>query len=236
MHHMIHRLRNLFQRIRFSAPQATFDPPALFADERDCALSIMQSDIVQKLYADLGTDTALIQDHLQSMAPPIENPSLDMVLTEGSIWHVGLDRLSPPLPMELRLLAGLLTQGSATMRKLLTPTKGQPGDIPFYVTHRRWESELRKLWPEASNQTGDVLLYNDPFTPMEWVVEALQTSFALGLEAATRTMLKVHVSGSSVLKAIGPESVTDTCTRLNAHCRASGWPLYFAPQSIHVNQ
>ncbi len=228
---MIHRLRNLFQRIRFSAPQSAFDPPALFADERDCALSIVQSEVVQTLYKSLGTDASMMQSHLQSMAPPIENPSLERVLTEGSTWHADMARIVPAVPMELRLLVGLLTQGSEPMRKVLTPSNGQPGDIPFYVAHKRWEAESRALWPTASSQTGDVLLHNDPFTPMETVVDALKTSFALDLEAATRKMLDVHVAGSSVLKSIGPESAIDACTRLNAQWRALGFPLYCAPQA-----
>src|SRR5512139_2666271 len=43
-----------------------------------------------------------------------------------------------------------------------------------------------------------VILLNDDFTTMEFVVEVLQTFFAMGHERATQVMLKVHKEGSAV--------------------------------------
>ena len=43
-----------------------------------------------------------------------------------------------------------------------------------------------------------VVLLNDGFTPMEFVVLVLQTFFAKGQEKATQIMLKVHMDGIGV--------------------------------------
>ena len=40
-----------------------------------------------------------------------------------------------------------------------------------------------------------VLLLNDDYTPMEFVVEVLQRYFSMGIEDATRVMLQVHQKG-----------------------------------------
>lgn len=43
-----------------------------------------------------------------------------------------------------------------------------------------------------------VLLLNDDFTPMDFVVVVLQTVFGMGREKATRVMLQVHREGLGV--------------------------------------
>lgn len=43
-----------------------------------------------------------------------------------------------------------------------------------------------------------VILVNDDYTPMEFVVEILQTVFAMERTKATRVMLEVHTKGKGV--------------------------------------
>ncbi|KZE32825.1 ATP-dependent Clp protease adaptor protein ClpS [Crenobacter luteus] len=43
-----------------------------------------------------------------------------------------------------------------------------------------------------------VLLLNDDFTPMDFVVQILQTFFFMDREKATRVMLQVHTQGRGV--------------------------------------
>ena len=43
-----------------------------------------------------------------------------------------------------------------------------------------------------------VILLNDDFTPMDFVVEVLQTFFGMDHETATRIMLHVHTKGKGV--------------------------------------
>ena len=43
-----------------------------------------------------------------------------------------------------------------------------------------------------------VVLLNDDFTPMDFVVDVIQTFFALGYDRATQIMLHVHTKGKGV--------------------------------------
>ena len=54
-----------------------------------------------------------------------------------------------------------------------------------------------------------VLMLNDDYTPMEFVVEVLQMFFALPRERATQVMLKVHTEGRGVC-GIYPKDVAST--------------------------
>jgi len=54
-----------------------------------------------------------------------------------------------------------------------------------------------------------VLLLNDDYTPMEFVVVVLQQFFHMGREQATRIMLKVHTEGRGIC-GVYPKDVAAT--------------------------
>ena len=54
-----------------------------------------------------------------------------------------------------------------------------------------------------------VLMLNDDYTPMEFVVLVLQRFFSMGIEDATRVMLQVHQQGSRRLRRIHLRSCRD---------------------------
>lgn len=54
-----------------------------------------------------------------------------------------------------------------------------------------------------------VLLLNDDYTPMEFVVSVLQKFFGMGREKATQVMLKVHREGRGVC-GVYPRDVAAT--------------------------
>jgi len=54
-----------------------------------------------------------------------------------------------------------------------------------------------------------VMLLNDDYTPMEFVVVVLQTFFSLSREQATQVMLKVHREGMGVC-GVYPKDVAST--------------------------
>src|SRR5208283_589323 len=54
-----------------------------------------------------------------------------------------------------------------------------------------------------------VVLFNDDYTTMEFVIEVLQTFFAMNRERATQIMLKVHREGSAVC-GVYPKDVAET--------------------------
>lgn len=70
-----------------------------------------------------------------------------------------------------------------------------------------------------------VLLLNDDYTPMEFVVETIQTFFNKSLEQATQIMLKVHTEGVGVC-GVYPQDIAETkMARVLQHARESQHPL-----------
>jgi ATP-dependent Clp protease adaptor protein ClpS len=54
-----------------------------------------------------------------------------------------------------------------------------------------------------------VILLNDDYTPMEFVIEVLETFFAMNREKATQIMLTVHTAGAAVV-GIFPRDIAET--------------------------
>lgn len=70
-----------------------------------------------------------------------------------------------------------------------------------------------------------VILLNDDYTPMEFVVEVLQTFFGMNIETATRVMLKVHTEGKGVC-GVYPREIAETkAVQVNEHARTAEHPL-----------
>ncbi len=70
-----------------------------------------------------------------------------------------------------------------------------------------------------------VVLLNDDYTPMEFVVDVLEQFFALNREKATQIMLAVHTQGKGVC-GIYPKDVAETkAMQVNQHARDCGHPL-----------
>ncbi len=70
-----------------------------------------------------------------------------------------------------------------------------------------------------------VVLFNDDYTPMEFVIEVLQVNFALDLDRATEVMLTVHYRGKGVAGSY-PRDIAETkAQQVNNYARAQGHPL-----------
>ena len=70
-----------------------------------------------------------------------------------------------------------------------------------------------------------VLLMNDDYTPMEFVVEVLMDVFGKGEQEAVHIMLKVHVEGSG-LAGLYPFEIAETkVEEVHERARAGGHPL-----------
>ncbi len=68
------------------------------------------------------------------------------------------------------------------------------------------EAKKSKLKPPPMFK---VILLNDDFTPMDFVVVVLQTFFSMNREQATQIMLKVHMDGAGVC-GVYPNDVAST--------------------------
>ena len=70
-----------------------------------------------------------------------------------------------------------------------------------------------------------VLLLNDDYTPMEFVVHVLETFFGMNREKATQVMLAVHTTGSAVC-GIFPRDVAETKSeQVNQYAQENNHPL-----------
>ncbi len=70
-----------------------------------------------------------------------------------------------------------------------------------------------------------VVLLNDDFTPMEFVVMVLQQYFRLDLESATLIMLKIHHEGRGVCGVFTKDVATTKVELVLSEARRAGHPL-----------
>ena len=70
-----------------------------------------------------------------------------------------------------------------------------------------------------------VILVNDDFTPMEFVVEILRQIFNLDEEAATRIMLNVHTKGKGVCGVYSKDIAETKVDMVNEFAREHEHPL-----------
>ena len=70
-----------------------------------------------------------------------------------------------------------------------------------------------------------VLLLNDDYTPMEFVVEVLTRFFDLDVERATQIMLHVHTRGRGVCGVYTREIAEAKVAMVNDYARSNQHPL-----------
>ena len=73
-----------------------------------------------------------------------------------------------------------------------------------------------------------VVMYNDDYTPMEFVVEVIQLFFALTRERATQIMLKVHTEGRGVCGIFPKDVALTKVEQVTAYARQHQHPLQCA--------
>jgi ATP-dependent Clp protease adaptor protein ClpS len=84
------------------------------------------------------------------------------------------------------------------------------------------ERQLQKVEPPPVYQ---VVLLNDDFTPMEFVVMVLQHFFRHELEVATQIMLKIHHEGRGVCGVYTKDVAATKVELVLAAARRAGHPL-----------
>ncbi|MDQ8020579.1 ATP-dependent Clp protease adapter ClpS [Uliginosibacterium sp. H1] len=70
-----------------------------------------------------------------------------------------------------------------------------------------------------------VLLLNDDFTPMDFVVQVLQRFFAMDRERATAVMLQVHREGSGVCGVFPRDIAATKVEQVSSFARQHQHPL-----------
>ena len=70
-----------------------------------------------------------------------------------------------------------------------------------------------------------VILLNDDYTPMEFVVHILEQFFSMDRPAATRVMLSVHTQGKGVCGTYTREVAETKVQQVNEYSRENQHPL-----------
>lgn len=70
-----------------------------------------------------------------------------------------------------------------------------------------------------------VILNNDDYTPMDFVVEVLMKFFAKSLDNANHIMFRVHKEGKAVVGTYSAEIAETKVAQVNQYSRASQHPL-----------
>ncbi len=106
-------------------------------------------------------------------------------------------------------------------RQPSVPPAGPPGRDDFDGT-TTVERQTQKTEPPRLYQ---VLLLNDDFTPMEFVVMILQEYFRHDLDTATQIMLKIHHDGRGVCGVFSKDVAATKVELVLAAARRAGHPL-----------
>ena len=114
-----------------------------------------------------------------------------------------------------------------------------PARIDGQATPRPYNRRMTRKHPEHEHgavvETGkpelarpplySVLLLNDDYTPMDFVVEVLVRFFSLDLERATQVMLHVHTRGRGVCGVFSREVAESKVAQVNEYARLNQHPL-----------
>jgi ATP-dependent Clp protease adaptor protein ClpS len=84
------------------------------------------------------------------------------------------------------------------------------------------ERQEQKLKPPSMFK---VVLLNDDFTPMEFVIMVIQQYFNKDRETASQIMLKVHRDGRGICGVYSRDVAATKVEQVVTHARQSGHPL-----------
>ncbi|MDN3614591.1 MAG: ATP-dependent Clp protease adapter ClpS [Vibrio gallaecicus] len=84
------------------------------------------------------------------------------------------------------------------------------------------EKETTKVKPPA---LYNVVLNNDDYTPMDFVIEILERFFSLDIEKATDVMLKVHYEGKAICGTYSAEIAETKVAQVTMYSKENEHPL-----------
>lgn len=131
--------------------------------------------------------------------------------TTNMDWHLPawLPTQSPKQPP---------SQSPNSLPARLTDIEGEPNTDPVEDVLLA-DPELKKP------QMYAVVMYNDDYTPMEFVVDVLQNHFKHSLDSAINIMLAIHQQGKGIA-GIYPKDIAETKAQtVNREARQAGYPL-----------
>ena len=83
-------------------------------------------------------------------------------------------------------------------------------------------------------QMYQVVLLNDDYTPMEFVVAVIQEFFNKDRETATQIMLKIHLDGKGVCGVFSKDVAATKVDQVTEAARKNGHPLQCVSEPIEL--
>ncbi len=83
-------------------------------------------------------------------------------------------------------------------------------------------------------QMYQVVMLNDDYTPMEFVVVAIQEFFSKDLEAATQIMLKIHLEGRGVCGVYSKDVAATKVDQVLDAAHKAGHPLQCLSEPVEL--
>jgi len=84
------------------------------------------------------------------------------------------------------------------------------------------EREKTKVKPPSMY---NVVLNNDDYTPMDFVIEVLERFFSMDIDKATQVMLQVHYEGKAICGTFTAEVAETTVAQVTMYSKENEHPL-----------
>ncbi len=111
---------------------------------------------------------------------------------------------------------------------MATNTPPQPPEPPSVSPERDGGGSVvleRRTQKTKPPQMYQVVMLNDDYTPMEFVVVVIQEFFGKDLESATRIMLKIHLDGKGVCGVYSRDVAVTKVDQVLEAAHKAGHPL-----------
>jgi ATP-dependent Clp protease ATP-binding subunit ClpA len=98
-------------------------------------------------------------------------------------------------------------------------------NVVTYVSHRVVPESAKPAQIESDSSEVQVVLYNDEYTPMEFLARVLQEFFAMSKEDAAEAMLEIYRDGKAVCGLYSREDGKMLVQQVLAYAAENGHPL-----------
>lgn len=126
------------------------------------------------------------------------------------------------------------------MNSMVTKSPKIPPAAPAPVVRpddgRGGEAVVLERRPQKTKppQMYQVVLLNDDYTPMEFVVVVIQEFFSKDRETATQIMLKIHLDGKGVCGVFSKDIAATKVDQVTEAARKNGHPLQCVSEPIEL--
>ena len=112
------------------------------------------------------------------------------------------------------------------MTKFATPTMSDRDNEGDHHTGGGSHAVIERARPRLRKPPMyRVIMLNDDFTPMEFVVEVLESYFSMAIEQATRVMMRVHTEGKAVCGTYTRDIAETKASQVNQYAKECDHPL-----------